>query len=97
MPLEPLVQLRHNLQLKDSVVVSKQEQIRSVHSISRQLVEMLNMGDQFLFSPHADSVEVFQAQPDEIKAGMAGSALRFLLVQLYERPNTRQWIVGGSD
>ena len=62
-----------------------------------QLVEELRIGDELFVPPHADGIEVLQAQSNEIEAGMAGSALRFLLVQLYERPNTRQWIVGGSD
>ena len=45
------------------------------------------MGNQFLFSPHTNGIEVFQSQPDEVKAGMAGSTLGFLLVKLHEIPN----------
>ena len=48
---------------------------------------MLGMSDQFFFPPHTNGIEVFQSQPDEVKAGMAGSTLGFLLVKLYEIPN----------
>ena len=53
-----------------------------------QLSKMLNIGNQFLIPPHTDRIEVFQSQPDEVKAGMAGSTLGLLLVKFDKIPDT---------
>ena len=55
-----------------------------------QIRKMLGFGHEFFIPPHADRIEVFQAQSDEIETGMAGSALRFLLVNFNQGSDTWQ-------
>ena len=54
-----------------------------------QVRKMLGFGHEFFIPPHPNGIKVFQAQPDEIEAGMTGRALRFLLVNFNQGSDTR--------